>query len=67
MIAGHKVPDGDDDPRHIEETRKYIRDFIGLNEVTRTARELYDRMLEHYPDRLNPGALWASAHAAKSS
>ena len=67
VIAGHKVPDGDDDPRHIEETRKYIQDFIGLNEVTGTARELYDRMLEHYPNRLNPGALWASAHTAKSS
>lgn len=67
VIAGHKVPDGDDDPRHVEETRKYIQDFIRLNEVTRTARELYDRMLEHYPDRLNPGALWASAHTAKSS
>jgi glyoxylase-like metal-dependent hydrolase (beta-lactamase superfamily II) len=67
VIAGHKVADGDDDPRHIEETRKYIQDFIRLNEVTRTARELYDRMLEHHPDRLNPGALWASAHTAKSA
>jgi glyoxylase-like metal-dependent hydrolase (beta-lactamase superfamily II) len=67
VIAGHKVPDADDDPRHIEETRKYIQDFIGLNEVTKTPRELYDRMLEHYPDRLNPGALWASAQTAKSS
>jgi glyoxylase-like metal-dependent hydrolase (beta-lactamase superfamily II) len=67
VIAGHKVPDGDDDPRHIEETRKYIQDFIRLNEITGTARELYEKMLEHYADRLNPGALWASAHAAKSS
>jgi len=67
VIAGHKVPDGDDDPRHIEETRRYIQDFIRLNELTGTARELYDQMLERYPDRLNPGALWASAHAAKSS
>jgi glyoxylase-like metal-dependent hydrolase (beta-lactamase superfamily II) len=67
VIAGHKVPDGDDDPRHIEETRNYIQDFIRLNEVTSTARELYDRMLERYPDRLNPGSLWASAHTAKSS
>jgi glyoxylase-like metal-dependent hydrolase (beta-lactamase superfamily II) len=67
VIAGHKSPDADDDPRHVEETRKYIQDFIGLNEVTRTARELYDRMLEHYPDRLNPGALWASANTAKGN
>lgn len=66
VIAGHKAPDGDNDPRHIEETRRYIQDFIRLNEVTSTARELYDGMLEQYPERLNPGALWASAHAAKS-
>ena len=67
VIAGHKVPDEDDGPRHIEETRNYIQDFIRFNEITRTARELYDMMLEHYPDRLNPGALWASAHTAKSA
>jgi hypothetical protein len=29
------------------------------------ARELYDRMLQLYPDRANPGSLWASAVAAK--
>jgi hypothetical protein len=30
-----------------------------------TARELYDKMLELYPDRANPGSLWGSAHVAK--
>jgi hypothetical protein len=31
-----------------------------------TARELYDKMLELYPDRVNPGgALWLSARAVK--
>ena len=29
------------------------------------ARELYDKMLELYPDRANPGLLWAAASAAK--
>jgi glyoxylase-like metal-dependent hydrolase (beta-lactamase superfamily II) len=66
VIAGHKKPEKDDNPRIIEETRRYIRDFEGLNEVTTTVRELYDRMLEIYPDRANPGALWASAQAVKS-
>lgn len=67
VIAGHKVPENDDDPKNIEETRKYIRDFIRLDESTRTARELYDRMLELYPSRVNPGSLWGSANAAKAS
>jgi glyoxylase-like metal-dependent hydrolase (beta-lactamase superfamily II) len=67
VIAGHKVPENDDDPKNIEETRRYIRDFIRLNESTQTARELYDRMLELYPNRVNPGSLWGSANAAKAS
>jgi glyoxylase-like metal-dependent hydrolase (beta-lactamase superfamily II) len=66
VIAGHKKPENDDSPRIIEETRKYIRDFDRLAETTTTARELYDRMLELYPDRANPGALWGSARAVKS-
>jgi glyoxylase-like metal-dependent hydrolase (beta-lactamase superfamily II) len=67
VIAGHKVPENDDDPKNIEETRRYIRDFIRLNDSTQTARELYDRMLELYPNRVNPGSLWGSANAAKVS
>jgi hypothetical protein len=33
--------------------------------ITTTARELYDKMLELYPDRANPGSLWGLARAAK--
>src|SRR5258708_32029667 len=55
-----------DSPRIIDETRQYIRDFERLGELTTTARELYDRMLELYPDRANPGSLWGSARAVKS-
>ena len=65
VIAGHKVPENDDDPKNIGETRQYIRDFIRLDESTKTARELYDRMLELYPNRVNPGSLWGGANAAK--
>jgi glyoxylase-like metal-dependent hydrolase (beta-lactamase superfamily II) len=65
VIAGHKKPEKDDSPRIIEETRQYIRDFDRLAKTTTTARELYDKMLELYPDRANPGSLWGSARAAK--
>lgn len=59
VIAAHKRPDNDDNPRNIEETRQYIRDFDRIVEITTTAQELYDRMLELYPNRVNPGwALW---------
>jgi len=66
VIAGHKRPGSDDNPRIIEETRQYIRDFDRVAGMTTTARELYDKMLELYPDRVNPGlALWLSARATK--
>ena len=65
VIAGHKKAEKDDSPRIIEETRQYIRDFESLAKMTTTARELYDKMLELYPDRANPGSLWASARAVK--
>ena len=35
-------------------------------EVSNLVVELYDKMLELYPDRANPGSLWSSAAAAKA-
>ena len=67
VVASHKRPDNDDNPKIIEETRQYIRDFDRLAESAATAQELYDKMLELYPNRVNPGwALWSSARAVKS-
>jgi glyoxylase-like metal-dependent hydrolase (beta-lactamase superfamily II) len=67
VVASHKRPENDDNPRIIEETRQYIRDFDRLTETTTTAQELYDQMLELYPNRVNPGwALWSSVRAFKS-
>jgi glyoxylase-like metal-dependent hydrolase (beta-lactamase superfamily II) len=66
VIASHKRPGNEDNPRIIEETRQYIRDFDRLAETTTTAQELYDKMLELYPNRVNPEwALWSSARAVK--
>ena len=65
VVAGHKVPENADDPRIIAETRQYLRDFNRLNAMTETTRELYDAMLDLYPDRVNPGSLWGAANTAK--
>jgi glyoxylase-like metal-dependent hydrolase (beta-lactamase superfamily II) len=65
VVVGHGPLDPDSSPRHIAETRRYIQDFQRLREETATARELYDRMIALYPDRINPGSLWGSANAAK--
>jgi glyoxylase-like metal-dependent hydrolase (beta-lactamase superfamily II) len=67
VVASHKRPGNDDNPRIIEETRQYIRDFDRIAEMTTTAQELYDNMLKLYPNRVNPGwALWSTARAVKS-
>ncbi len=65
VIAGHKRSGNDDSPRIIEETRQYIRDFDRVAGTTTTARDLYDKMSELYPNRVNLGALWSSARAVK--
>ena len=65
VVAGHKVPENKDDPCIVAETRQYLRDFNRLNTTTTTARQLYDAMLEVYPDRVNPGSLWGAANTVK--
>jgi glyoxylase-like metal-dependent hydrolase (beta-lactamase superfamily II) len=65
VVAGHKVPDNLDDPEDIERTRQYLVDFNRVDAATTTAVELYEAMLDLYPDRANPGSLWGGAQAAK--
>lgn len=65
VIVGHGPLTPDNSPRHIEATRRYIEDFDRLDGETTTALDLYDAMLALYPERVNPGSLWGSAHAAK--
>ena len=66
VVAGHKRYGNDDNPRIIDETRRYISDFDRLDKETTTAEELYRQMLAIHPDRVNPGALWLSAQSAKA-
>jgi hypothetical protein len=67
VIAGHKRQGSEDSPKIIEETRQYIRDFNRVDGMTTTSLELYDKMLELYPNRVNPGMLWSSARAVKGT
>src|ERR1700724_958420 len=68
VVASHKRPEHDDDPKTIEETRQYIRDFDHRAATTTSAQDLYNKMLELYPNRVNPAwALWSSAGALMSA
>ena len=65
VVAGHGVEYPDSSPAHIDETRRYIKDFNQLVSVADNHLELYNKMLELYPERVNPGSLWASARFVK--
>jgi hypothetical protein len=66
VVAGHRPADSSDDPRYIDETRRYLRAFATASEKTVTAFDLYHAMVGEYPDRLNRGVLWNSAQAVKA-
>lgn len=63
VVAGHKNPANSDDPAIIDQTIQYISDFDRLAAEAATADELYQKMLALYPEYVNPGSLWSSAHA----
>ena len=67
VVAGHGVLDPDSSPRHIEETRAYLRDFNQVVAKTSTAINLYEKMLALHPNRVNPGSLWATAKVLKGN
>jgi hypothetical protein len=46
------VLDPDGFPRHIEETRRYIRDFDAADAATTAAIGLYEKMLASHPNRV---------------
>ena len=58
VVAGHKNKALADDPKTIEETRRYLQDAERLRAESHNALEFYNAIVERYPDRLNPSALW---------
>lgn len=65
VVPGHRNADEMDGIWHLEATKKYIRDFIGLLEQKpQTVSELYSAMIAKYPHRFNPMVLgWGCAGA----
>ena len=55
------VPPGEEDLAWV------IRDFSFVAASTSTAVDLYSKVLALYPNRVNPGSLWASAKAVKGT
>jgi glyoxylase-like metal-dependent hydrolase (beta-lactamase superfamily II) len=65
VVAGHRQPDGIDDPSDIDESIRYLTDFDDAAARTTTPEELYRAMLIKHGRRANPGALWGAAKLAK--
>ena len=65
VVAGHKAPTADDDPRHIAETRRFLDDFDAALDSGAPADEIFDSLATTHHDRINRTALWAgiSVHA----
>jgi glyoxylase-like metal-dependent hydrolase (beta-lactamase superfamily II) len=67
VVAGHKQPDGTDDPADIDESIGYLTDFNNAVAQTATAAELYQAVLHKHARRANPGALWGAAKLVKAT
>ncbi|WP_353989640.1 MBL fold metallo-hydrolase [Pediococcus argentinicus] len=63
VVAGHKVPENDDNPVILDETIKYIETFNKLSKQAKTGDELFNAMMNIYGERINPGSLWGVSHA----
>jgi glyoxylase-like metal-dependent hydrolase (beta-lactamase superfamily II) len=66
VVAGHAAPSTNHHPDSIWLTRQYILDLTTLLETDLDAIELFDAMIERYPDHLNPKALWRSIRALQA-
>ena len=65
VIAGHKREGAEDSPDNIDKTRRYLQDFDAAAQRAGNAQDLYEAMIERYPDRINRAVVWNSAHAMK--
>ena len=66
MVAGHKVPEADDDARRVlfDETRDYLAAFDDAAEKSSSKKELIERVTAKYSDRALPMILDIAAGGA---
>jgi len=67
VVAGHKNKALPDDPKCIEETRRYLLDAKRLLVEKPAPEAYYKAMLALHPERLNRGPLWYSGVALLAS
>lgn len=63
VIASHKRPGAVDGINNVYSTIGYIEAFGSLKAESKSAEELYKKMIERYPARINPIILWLGCQA----
>jgi len=63
VVSGHKAAGAADDAADIDRTREYLDQVDHLLRSGKSRKELFEAMLQLYPDHLNPGALWGGSAA----
>jgi glyoxylase-like metal-dependent hydrolase (beta-lactamase superfamily II) len=61
VVAGHKDATRPDDPSTIDETRLYLDEAMAILASSPTRHEFFRRIVERFPDRVNPTTTWLSA------
>jgi glyoxylase-like metal-dependent hydrolase (beta-lactamase superfamily II) len=61
VVAGHKDARRPDSVTDIDETHRYLEVAGALLEGEPTRAEFFERVVAHYPDRVNPFTVWLSA------
>ncbi|CAJ2512270.1 Uu.00g052850.m01.CDS01 [Anthostomella pinea] len=64
VVGSHHRPGGVDGAFNIEASRLYVETFGRLVGESKSAEELYDKVLDAYPNRLVRLVLWLSCQAA---
>ncbi|KAF4218825.1 hypothetical protein CNMCM5878_004421 [Aspergillus fumigatiaffinis] len=66
VTGGHHDSQKGYGPEAIEDTKTYLQHFNQHNVEIAEIEELYRKVLELHPTRLNPGSAWAGANASKN-
>jgi len=67
VVGGHMNPEKGHGPEAIGETREYLDAIERVERETASVDEFYEKMLELFPGRINPGSLWGGVNVLKNA
>jgi glyoxylase-like metal-dependent hydrolase (beta-lactamase superfamily II) len=67
VVAGHKRPGAVDSTSNLAATVEYIRSWEELEQEAGSTEDLVRKVMERYPNRINPHIIWSGAVASFSA